>query len=186
MMSKVGVISCAHAHWLRSSRVMGRYLALAAGYSEHDSLTHVPIDRAGFAAVFPEAELEILHTHGTPLGLYDQRADGGGGPIVTLEDIERLPRAAGVRLVVITACEAAGGDPAHNLASVISTRISPSGLVIANRHVVWGEDYDFGEKTGKRGWVAYRDGRILLTPEDIPAAITMKDAYELLLAHENG
>ena len=30
-----------------------------------------------------------------------------------------------------------------------------------------------------------RDGRIVPTPEDIPAAITMKDAYELLLACES-
>ena len=181
MLSRVGVISCSHAHWIRSSRVMGRRLAEAAGYPEGESLVHIPIDARGFAAVLPEAELLILHTHGSPTGLYDFRADRQTTTIARLEEIAEMPRAEGVRLAVVTACEVAGGDPSHNLASVLSTRISPRGIVLANRYVVWGEDYDFGDRAGRHGWVAYREGRLLLPEDALPASLTMADAYRILV-----
>ncbi len=182
MLSKVGVISCSHAHWIRSSRVMGRRLAEAAELPESESLVHIPIDFSGFVAAFSEAELQILHTHGSPGALYDFRADGRMPTIATVDEIGWMPVAPHLRLLVITACEAAGGDPAHNLASVLSTRISPSGLVIANRYTVWGEDYDFGDREGRRGWVAYRAGQILLPTDALPAVITMQSAYRTLLS----
>ena len=39
------------------------------------------------------------------------------------------------------------------------------------------------EKNGKKGWVAYRNGELLLREEDFPAAITTADAYRIFTEH---
>ncbi len=180
MMSAVGVISCAHGAWIESSITMGRALAAAIGGGA-ESRVHTPVDAAGLAACLGEAAYVILHTHGSPEGIYDQRADGRSTTVATLADIGRLPPLPHLRLVIATACQAAGGDPGQNLAAAISRKIAPEGLVIANRHVVFGADYDFGEREGRRGWVAYRAGRCVLTEQDLPARLTMADAYGIYL-----
>ena len=176
MLSKVGIMSCAHAAWIASSYTMGKALADAVGNGAN-SRVHTPVDFSGFSACLREAEYLIIHTHGSAEGLYDFRADGKGGTLATLSQLAALPKIPTLRLVIITACEAAGGDIQHNVASVLSSRIADEGLVIANRHVVWGADYDFGEKNGLCGWVAYRDGRLLLDENAFPPNITMADAY---------
>lgn len=181
MMSKIGVMSCAHAAWHRSSRVMGETLASAAGYSPADVRIHTPVDAEGFAACFPEAELWVIHTHGSPHSLYDQRATGAIPKMIGLAQMEALPRQPHIRLLFMTACKAAGDDPNHNVASVLSTRISPRGIVIANIHTVWGEDYDMGEKNGERGWVVYRNGRILYPHTALPPKLTAADGYRILV-----
>ena len=55
-------------------------------------------------------------------------------------------------------------------------------VVIANRYVVYGASYDFGEQNGLCGWVAYRNGVPVLLENDIPSKITMKDAYGIYLS----
>ncbi len=68
-------MSCAHAAWIASSRTMGENLAAAIGDGACSNV-HVPIDKAGFAACLDEAKYLIIHTHGSPDCLYDQRVDG--------------------------------------------------------------------------------------------------------------
>ena len=181
MMSQVGVMSCAHGAWHRSSRVMGEALAAAAGYGAGDVRIHTPVDAEGFAACFPEAALWVIHTHGSPHHLYDQRATGKIPKIIGLAELEALPVQSHIRLVFLTACSVAGDDPNHNVASVLSTRISPRGIVIGNLYTVWGEDYDFGARDNRRGWVIYQNGRILYPHTALPPSLTMSDAYRILL-----
>lgn len=182
MMSAVGVISCAHGAWIESSFTMGRALAAAIGGGA-ESRVHAPVDARGLAAALAEAEYVILHTHGSPEGIYDHRADGRDTTIATLADIASMPPLPSLRLIVATACQAAGGDPQSNLAAALSRKIAPDGLVIANRHVVFGADYDFGEREGRPGWVGYRAGRCVLSEDRMPARLTMADAYRIYLAN---
>ena len=169
-------MSCAHAAWIASSRTMGENLAAAVGDGAYSNV-HVPIDKAGFAACLGEAKYLIIHTHGSPEGLFDQRANGETKKIISLRGIEELPEFPNVQLVILTACQAGGGNPDKNVASALSRKIAKNGLVFANRFVTWGSDYDFGEKNGEKGWVAYRGGKIVIPSEKLPARITMADAY---------
>jgi hypothetical protein len=157
---------------------MGENLAAAVGEGAY-STVHVPIDKAGFLACLGEAKYMIIHTHGSPEGLYDQRADGKTKTIITLRGIEELPDVPNVQLIILTACQTAGGNPERNVASALSKKIAKNGLVFANEFVTWGSDYDFGEKDGKRGWAAYRNGARVLRPDDLPPRITMADAYRI-------
>ena len=178
MADRVSVVSCAHGAWIQSSYTMGRSLAGAVG-DGCESLVHVPVDAAGFAAVFSESELLILHTHGSAIGLYDYRTDGRSTTILTLEEAAALPRNPRLRFVMATACETAGGNPHENLAAALSRRISPDGILIASRTVVWGADTEFGAKDGACAWVAYRNGEILRHPHELPALLTMGDGYRI-------
>jgi hypothetical protein len=122
-----------------------------------------------------------MHTHGGPKGFFDQRADNRETTIATIENVKKFPEFPKLRLVVITACCAAEGE--GNIAAALSTRIAKDGLVIANRYVVWGGDYDFGEKSDKNGWVGYQNGQLVLTEQDIPPRITMADAYRIYMEY---
>ncbi len=57
--------------------------------------------------------------------------------------------------------------------------------MIANRYEVWGASHDFGEKNGKSGWIAYQNGVQVLGENDIPASITMADAFEVWMKFRN-
>ena len=179
-MRKVGIASCAHAAWIESSKTMVDALANAV-VVEAKSYLHVPVDYRGLLAAFGESNYFIMHTHGGPRGFYDQRADGRETTIATIEKVKKFPEFPKLRLVIITACCAAEGE--DNIAKALSTRIAKDGLVIANRYVVWGGDYDFGEKSDKNGWVGYQDGKLVLTEQDIPPRITMADAYRIYMEH---
>ena len=48
-----------------------------------------------------------------------------------------------------------------------------------NTYIVWGADSDFGDKDGRQGWVAYRDGKLVIPGERLPARITMADAFNI-------
>ena len=178
MLSLVGIMSCAHGAWISSSRTMGDTLARAVGEGAY-STVHVPVDKTGFFACLSEAKYLIIHTHGSPHGLYDQRADGSRKTIMTLSGIEALPDFPGIQLVILTACQAGGGAPERNVAAALSKKIAKGGLVIANRFVTWGADSDFGEKEGRQGWVGYQNGRLVIPSEKLPARITMADAYRI-------
>lgn len=178
MLSTVGVLSCAHGAWISSSRTMGENLARAVGDGAYSNV-HVPVDKAGFIACLGEAKYLIIHTHGSPDGLFDQRATGDIKRIISLRGIEEMQEIPTVQLIYMTACATAGGDPEKNVACALSKKIAKNGLVFANIYEVWGADYDFGEKSGKHGWVAYRNGTRVLGPDDIPANITPADAYRI-------
>lgn len=177
-MRKVGIASCAHAAWIESSKTMVDALARSVSV-ETKSYLHVPVDCSGLVAALNESNYFIMHTHGGPEAFYDQRADNRQTTIATLANVRNFPEFPKLRLVVITACKAASGE--ENIAAAFSRKIAKDGLVLANRYVVWGADYDFGEQSGKRGWVAYQNGQLALTEQDIPASITMADAYQIYM-----
>ena len=179
---KVAAVSCAEWAWIESSRYMGETLrdAIGGGAESH---VHVPVDRAGLLSIMEDANYLVVHVHGSPVGLFDQRADEKRTTIATLANIKNFPHFQRLLLVVMTACSTAGGENDKNIACELSRHINPQGLVIANRYDTWGSCFDFGEKNGKKGWVAYRNGELLLTEEDFPAAITMADAYRIFTEH---
>ena len=182
-MPKVAVLSCSHYAWIESSRTMGEKLASVVQYGG-ESHVHVPIDKKGFIASLNDATYCIIHTHGSAEGFLDQRADNSMHTIVSLRTVKSLPVFPKLRLAIITACAtASNGD--DNIAAALSTKISPHGLVIANRYEVWGADHDFGEKDGKCGWVGYQNGKLVLTENDFPPCITMADGYRIFLERIN-
>ena len=184
-MSKVGIASCSHYAWIASSLTMGKSLAEAIGEGV-ECRVHTPVDRAGLIAVLEDSDYFIMHTHGSAVGFYDQRASGKSTTIATLSGIKSFPEFPRLRLVVITACEAAKEEEKGNIACALSTRIARDGLVIANRYVVFGADHDFGEREDKQGWVAYQNGRLVLPEDVLPARITMPDAYRIFLDYRKG
>ena len=179
---KVGVASCAHWAWLESSKFMVDYWARAIGYGAKGYL-HVPVDAKGLEYCLSRSDYFIVHTHGTPNAFFDYRTDHKQAVIATKEEIDRFPRFPNLKCVFITACQAGGKTEGDNIASVLSRHIAADGLVFANIHVVWGSDYDFGEKNRTPGWVAYQNGRRVLGEFDIPVTITAKDAYEIYLEY---
>ena len=72
MLSTVGIMSCAHGAWIASSKTMGDTLAAAVGDGAYSNV-HTPVDKSGFLACLGEAKYIIIHTHGCPDGLFDQR-----------------------------------------------------------------------------------------------------------------
>ena len=171
-------MSCAHGAWIASSKTMGDTLAAAVGDGAYSNV-HTPVDKSGFLACLGEAKYIIIHTHGCPDGLFDQRADGKGPRIISRSGIDTMPDFPGVQLIILTACQSAGGDPEKNVAASLSKKIAKNGLVIANTYIVWGADSDFGDKDGRQGWVAYRDGKLVIPGERLPARITMADAFNI-------
>ena len=51
--------------------------------------------------------------------------------------------------------------------------------MIANRYDVYGGYIDFGDKNNRNGWVAYQNGKIVIKENEIPAKITMQDAFKI-------
>ena len=182
MSSKIAIMSCAQIDWINSSKTMGDCLARAIGEGASCNV-NIPIDSHGFKDCFSRLTHLIIHTHGDSGALYDQRSDGRILKIISMRGIEEMTPNRNLRFIMMTACSSAGGA-GKNIASVLSTRISPKGIVIANRHVVWGADYDFGTKDGARGWVAYRNGEMILDENDIPEKLTMADAYNIAMSYD--
>ena len=178
MTNRVVVATCAQWAWNESSRVMGENLANAIGYGAH-SHVHIPTNGKGLIACLEQARFFIMHTHGSPEYFTDQREDGSMPNIASLASIKKFPNFPNLKLVIITACSTAGGNADNNIACELSKHIATNGLVIANKYVTWGSNYDFGEKQGVPGWVAYQNGNLVLTEKDIPAKITMADGYRI-------
>ena len=141
-----------------------------------------PQNAEEFCAAWDEAgPCIIMHTHGSAQSLCNQLEDGSVVNLITLDQLKEMPRSKTIRLVVVTACETAGGDPLDNVASVLSQKISPRGLVIANVYPVWGADTYFGEKHERNGWTVYQDGEIIRHPDELPVTITLDYACKLFL-----
>ena len=183
-MGKIAVLSCAHYAWIESSRYMGENLANAIGGAEYH--VHTPVDKNGIIACLSDANYAIIHVHGAPDKLIDQREDNSQKTMVSLGGIKDFPKFSSLRLVIMTACATAGGENDKNIAAALSEHIADDGLVIANRHVVWGAHYDFGEKNNKLGWVAYQKGKLVLAEDKFPAFITMADGYNAFINYRKG
>ena len=177
-MSRVGIASCAQFDWVQSSRDMVQNLANAVG-ERAEWKVHIPVDSKNLIACLKQCNYYIIHMHGSAEGFFDVREDGSVPQIVSAKGMQFFPKFPDLKLVVITACECAKQIDGLNIAATLSKHIAPDGLVIANRYVVFGANYDFGERDGKQGWVAYQNGNQVLSETDFPARITMADAFEI-------
>ena len=175
-MEKIAVVSCSHHAWIESSKTMGKNLAYAVGFDSKSEVCS-PTNKEDFIAVLKKNNYVVIHTHGTSESLINQWEDNSQTVIVNKQEVANLPTFDNVLLVVLTACQTAGGKDDNNIACELSKKISKKGLVIANRFVVFGSDYDFGEKNRKLGWVAYQNGRLIIPEDRFPPTITMADAY---------
>ncbi len=174
-MSAVTVISCTSEAWMHSSETMGLALAETVGA---DKVKPVPCsDVRKFIQAFRESdEYMIIHTHGSPSALSDEK-NGGKRRFVSLSRLFLMRTNRRIKFVFITACETAGGNRSRNIASVISRKIARDGYVIANIHTVVGADRDFRAADEKHGWVLYQNGK----PADmtLPASLSVKEAYNI-------
>ena len=177
-MSKVGIASCAQFDWVQSSKDMVQNLANAVG-NPTEWKVHIPVNSQNLIACLKQCNYYIIHTHGSAESFFDVREDGNTPQIVSVKGLQFFPKFPDLKLVVITACECAKQIDGLNIAAALSKHIAPDGLVIANRFVVYGANYDFGERDGKQGWVAYQNGRQVLSETDFPARITMSDAFNI-------
>ena len=179
-MGRIAVLSCSHYAWIESSRYMGENLAHAIGEGT-EMHVHTPVDKKGLIACLEGANYAIIHVHGTPERLIDQRESKEYKLLTTIGGLKDFPEFPNLRLIVMTACSTAGGENDKNIASELSKHIAKDGLVIANRFDTYGACYDFGERYGKLGWVAYQNGKLVITEDKIPARITMADGYNIFL-----
>lgn len=181
----VTVISCTPAGWLESSHKMGEDMAAAVGDGSGYTVA-TPTDAAAFAEVWRRAHgTVIVHTHGSPTCLCNaESADGKPGTptIISAERIRLLRPNRAIHLVMITACQTAGGDaPDRCTAACLSRKIAPDGIVIANKYTVWGGSAEFGSKQPD-GWVIFRAGEAL----PLPRVLTMADALSLRRMYDRG
>ena len=102
----------------------------------------------------------IIGAHGRPDRLADQREDMTYPVLVTRDEVKKFPVFSSLRLVVLLACRAAGGENGENIAAELSRHIASDGLLIANRYTIIGTSYHFraktacrdGSPTGTAGW----------------------------------
>ena len=179
-MGVVGVASCAHHAWIDTSRYMGIALAKEIG-DDVVCRVHTPIDKKGLIHCFKDSTYLIMHTHGSPEAFIDQLADDRKRNIISLNTLKKLPKFPNLKLAILTACSTAGGERDQNIARELSLHIADDGLVIANKFVVYGGYIDFGDKDKRNGWVAYQNGKLVITEEKIPPLITMQDAYRIFI-----
>ena len=179
-MSKIGIASCAQYDWVQSSKDMAVNLANAVG-SRAEWKVYIPVNTQGLIASLKQSHYFIIHTHGSAQAFFDTRENDERPQIVSANALRFFPKFPELKLVIITACECAKETNEENIASALSRHIAQDGIVIANKYVVYGANYDFGEQYGKRGWVAYQNGRQVLNEQDIPARITMADAFQIFL-----
>lgn len=174
----VSVIGCRNRNWSESSRIMGEDLAKTIGCPSDFNVME-PADPEEFASAWNSLGFAaVIHTFGSDVSLYEDSPEGLR-EIVSLKDIESLPNVRQVQLVVITAGFAAGGDENRNIASAISRKISPSGIVIANQNGLYGYASEFTSCDSLRGWTVYQGGKELRSREKLPLTLTMEKAYRL-------
>ena len=175
----VTVISCSHEGWIPSSNTMGRNMAKAFGRR----YTHTVVTAEtllNFKNAWANAgDCIVIHTHGAPDALADENTDEVQSTFAGISDIKAMKQNKAIRFVMMTACSTAGGDPYNNVAYHLSKKINPKGIVIANQYTVGGSDVSFGAYDSSHGWVAYKNGKIVRTPDQIPISITMENAYRI-------
>lgn len=157
---------------------MGRDMAKAFGKNSSYEVKATPTEKSFISAWKKAEDCVVIHTHGSPTGLFDEN-ESGTPQIISLSKINKVPKRSSIRFVMMTACSTAGGKEKENVAYNLSRKINPKGIVIANKYTVAGGDSSFGASNNERGWVAYQNGKIVRHAEKIPVVLTMKKAYDI-------
>ena len=177
-LQNVTVFSCSHPDWIRSSHTMGEILSKSLQNAVYT--VTAPITPKAFAQGFVSCrDILVIHTHGSDKGLYDAR-NNTTPTIISIEEICALPCNPSIQLILITACSTASGDKTANIAAEISKKIHTNGIVIANRHTVIGASETFSAQNNESGWVAYNNGEIMLTPDELPTVLDLNNCMRLL------
>lgn len=181
----VVVISCEPDAWVFSSRTMGADMAEAIGKPEQYRVDCPDTALAFEASWRNSAYCVVVHTHGSPEGLFNEGFDPVENQnttpvIIHLNDIKTLTRNNDIMFVMITACETAGGEEEDNVACWLSKKINPNGIVLANYYFGYGADKEFtGVKAGSEipedGWRVYRNGIRV----NMPKVLTMEKSYRI-------
>ncbi len=171
---KVTVLSCSPNGWLESSEIMGKDMAMAFN-CENSYIVKTPNNVLTLKNCWNEAgECIIIHTHGSPDGLYDEGTNST--PIIASKtDIANFATNHAICFVMITACETAGGTTTDNVAYWVSKKINPNGIVIANTDVVSRGATSFRGINNKPTWKVYKNGVLQASVSDV--TLTMQSAY---------
>ena len=183
-MGRLAVATCAHYACVESAMIKGRLLAEAIGGVEYH--VHIPVNAKGLVACLTGADYAILGAHGRPDRLADQREDMTYPVLVTRDEVKEFPVFSNLRLLVLLACGAAGGENDENIAAELSRHIASDGLLFANRYTITGTSSYYRAKNGLQGWVAYQNGRVVIPEVALPARITMKDIWGAYLKYREG
>lgn len=178
----VTVISATTPGFLSTSKTMGEDMASAMGWLKRSTVkaTKTALEFANNWSM--SGNCVIIHTHGSPNGLFDGGIDENGNSvtpqIISLDEIKNLPANPNIKFLLIVSCSCAGGSQYNNVASWLSQKIDPEGIVIANRYIVNGTGpiaygWDNGQKTD--GWVVYQNGLRL----HLPVTINMEKGYDI-------
>ena len=160
------VMSNSDEGWMTSSQKMGEDMASAVGTK---SSSVQAVDSDNFADTWNKTTADhiIIHTHGSPDGLFGTELS------FRTRDVSQLHSNDNINFVLITACETGGmNSSGANIASLLSQKISPNGIVVCCTTVVSGGDTHF-TATNNGQWIAYRNGEQI--PCDLPSTITMWD-----------
>ena len=173
---KVTVLSCSPSGWIESSEIMGRDMAAEFNYEEN-YVVKTPTDASSFEACWEKAgECIIIHTHGSPTGLFDH-GENSTPQIISKKEISDLQINDNVHFIMMTACETAGGTANDNVAYWLSKKINPNGIVIANTDVVSGGSKSFHGENNNQTWKIYKNGIIQDPIYDV--TLTMHSAYDI-------
>lgn len=172
----VTVISNIKSTWIESSSTMGYDMAGAMGRNNSYRIV-TPTNASEFATVWNNSSTcVVIHTHGEPNKLANQYEDNTQPDIITIGEIQNMNSNYDIDFVMITACMTAGGNEHNNIAYWLSKKINPMGIVIANKENVTGGSKSFCATGNVHGWVIYRNGAIIKTPEEMPITLTMATA----------
>ena len=172
----VSVISCSKSTWVSGSATMGSNMATAMGRNNSYRVV-TPVNSSAFATEWSNSSTcVVIHTHSSPTVLQGIDDYANTPLIINIDEIQNMSANYDIDFVMITACMTAGGDEYNNVAYWLSKKINPMGIVIANKENVNGVDTEFGAAGSIPGWVMYRNGTVIKTPEEMPITLTMASA----------
>ena len=173
---KVMVISCSPSAWVASSEIMGQDMAKAFN-CEGSYTVETPTNVSSFEKYWNTAdECVVIHTHGSPTGLFDH-GENSTSKIISKKEISNLQINNNVHFIMMTACETAGGIENDNVAYWLSKKINPNGIVIANTDIVSGGSTSFKGTNSNPTWKVYKNGIIQAPIYDV--TLTMQSAYNI-------
>lgn len=173
---KVMVISCSPSAWVASSEIMGQDMAKAFN-CEGSYTVETPTNVSSFENYWNTAdECVVIHTHGSPTGLFDH-GENSTPKIISKKEISNLQINNNVHFIMMTACETAGGIENDNVAYWLSKKINPNGIVIANTDIVSGGSTSFKGTNSNPTWKVYKNGIIQAPIYDV--TLTMQSAYNI-------
>ena len=174
--NKVMVISCSPSDWVVSSETMGQDMARAFN-CEGCYTVETPTNVSNFENCWNTAdECVVIHTHGSPTGLFDH-GENSTPQIISKDEISNLPINNNIHFIMMTACETAGGIESDNVAYWLSKKINPNGIVIANTDIVLGGSTSFKGINDNPTWKVYKNGIIQASIDDV--TLTMQSAYSI-------